>query len=130
MATLEDIVFLIITVLLLAIFLFIGDKLFGNRKIELSISYYLNALVTAIVIIALIIGISAVISAIDVLGIGQIVPILAFVAACYAIKGILMTGATYERSVWVGVIAWLLVYVCNYISNDMFGTRDLVEYIS
>ncbi|MHA2249089.1 MAG: hypothetical protein ACXAD7_01945 [Candidatus Kariarchaeaceae archaeon] len=128
MATLEEIIFLVITVLLLAIFLYIGDKIFGNRRVELTSGYYINAIITAIVIIVLIIGISAVIAEVDILGIGQIAPILVFVAGCYAIRGLLMKGASYERAVWVGVIAWLCVYVCNYISDQLFDT-PLVEYI-
>ncbi len=128
MAELDEILFLVITVLLLALFLYVGDKLFGNRRIELTSAYYLNAVVTAIVVIALIIGINAVISEVDILGVGQIAPILAFVLGCYAINWLLMKNATYERSVWVGVIAWLLVYVANYISNELFET-EIVDYI-
>ncbi|MCY3413467.1 MAG: hypothetical protein INQ03_17635 [Candidatus Heimdallarchaeota archaeon] len=125
---LEDVIILIVAVILLAIALFVGDKIFGNRKVEFTGSYFIKALLTAVVIMVIIIGVSAVVGRINILGIGQIVPILSFVLGVYAIKIILMVGATYERSTWVGVIAWLVVYIINYISETLFNVH-LIDFI-
>ncbi len=124
---LTDVILLVITVLLIALFLFVGDKLVGSKNVKLTSSYYLRALITAIVIILLIIGVSAVIGAVNVLGIGNIIPILAFVVSCYAIKMLLMSSTSYERSVWVGIITWILIYIVDYIFG-LFGL-DLIQYI-
>ncbi|OLS28745.1 MAG: hypothetical protein HeimC2_04750 [Candidatus Heimdallarchaeota archaeon LC_2] len=133
MADLEQILILVIGVLLLALFLFIGDKLFGNKPVKLSSSYYLTAIITAVVIFAIIIGVSAAVGELDSstqVGIGNIVTILSFVISCYAIKIILMDSATYERAVWVGVVAWTLVYVADYIAREISnGDTELIPYI-
>ena len=123
-----ELLFLIITVLLLALCLFIGDKLLGNRGVHFTKSYYLNAIITAIVIVLIIIAASAVVGYINVLGIGQILPILSFVLAVYAIKSLLMKGATYERSTWVGLITWTMAYVINYIAGELFDV-ELIDIL-
>lgn len=117
---LETLLIIIVTVLLLALCLFVGDKLLGNRGVQLTKGYYLTAIITAIVIVIIIIAASAVVGFIDILGIGQIIPILSFALAVYAIKALLMKGATYERSTWVGIITWTLAYVINFISFEFF----------
>lgn len=133
MADLEQILILVIGVLLLALFLFIGDKLLGNRPVKLTSSYYITAMITAAVIFGIIIGVGAAVGELDSstqVGIGNIVTILSFVISCYAIKIILMDKATYERSVWVGVIAWTLVYIADYIAREISdGDYELVPYI-
>ncbi len=131
MADLEQILILVIGVLLLALFLYIGDKLFGNRPVKLTSSYYITAMITAVVIFAIIIGVSAAVSELDFdIGISRIATILSFVISCYAIKIILMDKATYERAVWVGVIAWTLVYIADYLAREISdGDYELVPYI-
>ncbi|MHA2031927.1 MAG: hypothetical protein ACW99A_14410 [Candidatus Kariarchaeaceae archaeon] len=130
MADLNQVLILLIGVLLLALFLFIGDKLLGNKPVKLTTSYYIKAMITAAVIFALIIGVSAIVNEIDILGIGRILTILTFVISCYAIQKLLMDSATYERSVWVGVIAWTLVYVADYLAREISdGEQELVPYI-
>lgn len=128
MADLEQILILVIAVLLLALFLFLGDKILGNKPVRLTSAYFVKAMITAIVIFALIIGVSAIISEIDVLGLGRILTILTFVISVYAIQKILMDDASYERAAWVGVIAWTLVYVADYIAQEI-GDQELVPYI-
>ncbi|MCE7736009.1 MAG: hypothetical protein GPJ54_14095 [Candidatus Heimdallarchaeota archaeon] len=128
MADLEQILILVIAVLLLALFLFFGDKILGNKPVKLTSGYFIKAMITAVVIFALIIGVSAVISEINVLGIGRILTILTFVISAYAIKIILMDDATYERAVWVGVVAWTLVYIADYLAQEI-GNTELIPYI-
>lgn len=125
---LETLLIIIVTVLLLALCLFVGDKLLGNRGVQLTKGYYLNAIITAIVIVIIIIAASAVVGFIDILGIGQIIPILSFVLAVYAIKALLMKGATYERSTWVGIITWTMAYVINYIAGSLFSV-ELIDIL-
>ena len=111
MADIEQILILVVAVLLLALFLFFGDKILGNNPVKLTGGYFVKAMITAVVIFGLIIGVSAIINAIGILGIGRILTILTFVISIYAIQKILMDNATYERATWVGVIAWTLVYI-------------------
>ncbi len=131
MADFEQILILVIAVLLLALFLFFGDKILGNKPVKLTSGYFIKAIITAVVIFALIIGVSAIFGEIDStiqLGIGRILTILTFVISVYAIKIILMDDATYERAVWVGVIAWTMVYVADYIAQEI-GNQELIPYI-
>ena len=122
MATLEEIIFLVITVLLLALCLFVGDKLFGNGEVHLTSGYYISACITAIVIIVIIIVVGVVVGLIDILGIGNISTIASFVGSVYVIKALLMKGATFERSTWVGIFTWIMVYVINYLGG-LFGVQ-------
>ncbi len=124
---LEDVILFTISALLLALALFVGDKVFGDRNVKLTKSYYINAVITAVVILVLIIGVSAVAGMLSILGIGQIIPILTFVVSVYVIKALLMRGGTYERSTWVGIIAWVMVYIMNYI-GEIIGVR-LIQFI-
>ena len=128
MADIEQILILVVAVLLLALFLFFGDKILGNNPVKLTGGYFVKAMITAVVIFGLIIGVSAIINAIGILGIGRILTILTFVISIYAIQKILMDNATYERATWVGVIAWTLVYIVDYIAQQ-FGSRELIPYI-
>lgn len=114
---LPTIILLLIAALLLALALFVGDKVFGNRRVELTSGYYINALITAIVILLLIIGVSAIIGTISILGIERIIPILTFVVSVYVIKALLMKGATFERATWVGIITWVVAYMINFIGE-------------
>ena len=129
----ERLIILIIAILLVALFLFIGDKIFGKTKVELSGAYYLKAIITAVVIFGLIIGVNAILGEIEgalEIGIAGIAPILAFVVSIYAIRGLLMESADYERAAWVGVIAWTLVYITDYIAIEYLDVQNgLVNYI-
>lgn len=127
MAELEQLLFLVITLLILTIVLFLADKLIGDKPSKLDGGYFVKALITAVVIIVIIIGVGAVIGAVDVLGIGQIVPILAFVLSCYAIKMLLLSSSSFEKATWVGLVAWLFIYIINYLTNELFNA-DLLQY--
>ncbi len=123
---LMQIVLLLITVLLLALFLFVGDKLVGNKNVHLTSGYYINALITAALIIVVIIGAGIVVGLVDFFGIGQILPILAFILATFVTKMFLVKG-NYERAMWVTLIAWLLVYVVEYVAG-LFDMQ-LIQFI-
>lgn len=111
-----QIVLLIITVLLLALFLFVGDKLIGNKNVHLTSGYYINALITAAIIIVVIIVAGILVDFIDFFGIGQILPILAFIFATFITKMFLVKG-DFQRAMWVTLIAWILVYVVEYVAG-------------
>ena len=121
-----QIVLLIITVLLLALFLFVGDKLVGNKNVHLTSGYYINALITAAIIIVVIIATGIVVGFVDFFGIGQILPILAFILATFVTKMFLVKG-NYERAMWVTLIAWILVYVVEYVAG-LFDMQ-LIQFI-
>ena len=123
-----EILYLIITVLLLTICLFLADKLIGDKPDSMGGGYFLKALITAIVIIALIIGVGAVVGALGILGISGIAPILGFVLAAYAVKMLLLASSTYERAVWVTLVAYIFVFMINYLAQ-VIGHITLIQYI-
>lgn len=127
---LEQIALLILSVVLMAIFLFVGDKVFGTRKVRLDSGYFLKAVLTAILIILLIIAAGAVAGFIGSIipGVTGIVTVLGFVLASYVVRGILLKHATFERSAWVTLVAYLLVYIANGISQLLIE-QPLVQYI-
>jgi hypothetical protein len=124
------ILLLIITVLLIAIFLFVGDKLLGTKEGKLDGSYFLKALLTAVVIILLIIAAGAVIGFLSqfIPGIGPIVTILGFILATYAVKMLLMKHGVLDKAIWVTFIAYLLVYIVNGIAVQL-GQQPIILFI-
>ena len=120
MADLTTVLIFVISILLLAIILFLADKLIGDKPDKLTGGYLLKAILTALVIIVVIIGVSYVVSQVDILGIGRITTILAFVLSCYVIKFLLLNRSGFETAVWVGVITWLFVYILNYLAETLF----------
>lgn len=127
MATLEEILLLVLAVIVLALCLILADKIIGEKQ-DFSGGLFLQAVLTAIIIIVLIIAVGVVVGLVDILGIGQIAPILAFVGGCYAIKMLFLKDSSFEKSVWLGVITWVLVYIINYIGNEL-GAGSIVNFI-
>lgn len=119
MADLYTFLIFTISVLLIALCLYIADKLVGTKPYKLTSGYYIKAIITAIIIIVLIIAVGVVLGYVGILGIDRIATILAFVLSCYAIKILLMDTNDYEKAVWVGVITWILIYVINYLSTEL-----------
>lgn len=124
-----DIVWFTISIILIALFLFVGDKIFGTKKIQLTAGYFIQALITAAVIILAVIVAGAVGGFIGTLlpGAEGIVSILGFVLATYAAKIILLSGETYERSTWIVVTAYLLIFIANGLAALVSIT--LIPYI-
>ncbi len=124
---LEQYVLLALTLVVLAIALFLGEKSFGNRSVEFSGSYFLKALIVAVVILALMIASFAVAGFIGQFlpGATGIGPILGFVLSSYAVKSLLMRDASYERGVWVTLVAFFIIYVVEGIAA-IFGTSIIL----
>ncbi len=127
---LEQYILLAITLILLALFLFVGEKVFGNRTVRLTGGYFLTALVVAIVIVILIIVAGAVAGFLGSLipGAGAIAQILGFVLSAYAVKSILMKSATYERAVWVTLVAFFFIYIVEGITTTLFDVSIIVYF--
>ena len=125
----EQYIILAISVLLIAVFLFIGHKLIGSGKPKFSGSYLLVAIITAILIIAVIIAAAAVVGFLSTLlpGLGGIVPILGFVLASYIVK-IFLVKEQFEKSMWITMIAYALVYITNAVSAYL-GFGQIISYI-
>ena len=49
----------------------------------------------------------------------QVVPVIAFVGACFAVRTVLMRGVVLERAVWVTLAAWVLVHAADALSRAM-----------
>lgn len=123
----EQYVLLALTLIFLSIALFLGEKIFGNRTVNFSGSYFLKALFVSFVILILMIASFAVAGFIGTYlpGASGIGSILGFVLAAYAVKTLLMKAATYERSVWVTLFAFLVIYVIEGIAT-LFDTSIII----
>ncbi|MHA2502406.1 MAG: hypothetical protein ACXAE3_06045 [Candidatus Kariarchaeaceae archaeon] len=126
----DQILILVITVLLISLSLFFADKLIGDKPDSLGGGYFVKAVITSIVIIVLIIGTSAVVGVLASIlpPLGQIAPILAFVMGAYAVKYFLLKQSSFEKSVWVALITWVIIYIIDYVSA-LLGGPDLVQFI-
>ncbi|RMG27347.1 MAG: hypothetical protein D6732_20215 [Methanobacteriota archaeon] len=124
---LDQYILLALTLVILAIALFLGEKFFGTRSVELTGSYFLKALIVAFVILALMIASFAVAGFIGSFlpGASGIGSILGFVLSSYAVKSLLMRDASFERGVWVTLIAFFIIYVVEGIAT-IFGTSIII----
>ena len=127
---LEEILLLVITVLLISLSLFIADKLIGDKPDSIGGGYLLKAIFTAIIIIVLIIGTTAVLGVLSNIlpALAQIAPILAFVMGAYAVKFFLLKESSFEKAVWVTLTTWLMIYIIDFVSATL-GGPDLVQFI-
>ncbi len=125
----DQIIIIAISILLIAIFLFIGDKLLGSGKPQLTAGYFLLAVITALLVIIVIIAAGAAVGFLATFlpGIGGIVPILGFVLATYIVKMVLVKEE-FQRSMWITMIAYALVYITNAVAVYI-GFQPIIQYI-
>ena len=118
----KDVVLLVIGSHALVAFLFVSDKLLGNRPDRLSLSYYLRAFITSIAVLGLMVALSWVARAMsaDTQLLLRIAQVIAFVAACWIVKVILMGGASLDRALWVTLVVWILTLIVDAISGAVF----------
>ncbi|MHA1973536.1 MAG: hypothetical protein ACTSW1_11115 [Candidatus Hodarchaeales archaeon] len=124
-------ILLIISIILLAIILYLGTRLIAGKK-ETDTGYIIRLLLVAaiiVILVALVIGaIVGVVSSIPFVNeaAARMVPVLIFVAIVYLIKYLLIPEkgevTKWNASIWIGVISLFLVYLFNAITIELFNT--------
>ena len=117
----KDLILLIVASHLLLLFLFLADKLIGNKPAQITVSYYLRAFLTSLAVLVILVGTAWLVNTIDFAAFRRLAPILSFVGACYVVK-VILVGAPFEKSLWVTLAAWLLMYIADSIVNAAFNT--------
>lgn len=118
-------ILLVIAVILVALFLYIGTRLIAGKK-ETDTGYIVRLLAVAaliVILVAVVIGtIVSVVSGIPIVSdaITSLVPVLIYLAIVYLIKFILIPEkgdvTKWTASVWIGVITLFLIYLFNAIT--------------
>ena len=135
---LTTLILIIIAIILVAIFLYIGTRLIAGKK-ETETGYIVRLLLVALVIVLLVtVVIGAVIGAIGELdptdiisgAAGQLIPVLVYLAIIFLIKYILIPERgeveKWNASIWIGVVTLFLIYVFNIITTQFFQTPIII----
>ncbi|MHA1226162.1 MAG: hypothetical protein ACTSPV_05400 [Candidatus Hodarchaeales archaeon] len=124
-------ILLIISVILLAIILYLGTRLIAGKK-ETDTGYIIRLLLVStiiVILVALVIGaVVGVVASIPFVNeaVARLVPVLIFVAIVYLIKYLLIPEkgevTKWNASIWIAVISLFLVYLFNAITLELFNT--------
>ncbi|NHJ00939.1 MAG: hypothetical protein EAX86_02305 [Candidatus Heimdallarchaeota archaeon] len=126
-------ILLIIAIILVAIFLWIGTRLIAGKK-DTDTSYVLILLVVAaiiVILVALVIGaLVGVLSPIPFVNeaAARLVPILVYLAIVYLIDYLIVPERNnLNSSIWIGVITIFLIYLFNAIIGYLFPGTTLIS---
>jgi hypothetical protein len=118
-------ILLIISVILVAIVLYIGARLIAGKK-ETDSGYIIRLLLIAVIIVLLVaLVIGAIVGAVSPIpfiatAAAQLVPVLIYLAIVYLIKYLLIPekadSTKWNASIWIGVITLFLIYLINAIA--------------
>ncbi len=121
-------ILLIISIILVAIFLYLGTRLIIGKK-DMDKGYVIRLLVIAaiiVILVALVIG--AIVGVVQSLpfineAAAGLVPVLIFVAIVYLIKYLLIPekGEVWQSSIWIAIIMLFLIYLINAITIEFFS---------
>ena len=104
---------LIVASHLLLLFLYLADRMCGNRPQHLTASYYLRAFITAVVFLAVLIAVRWAVGRYDIVFIRETAPVAGFVVASYVVRTVQMKDTSFDKAVWVSLIAWVAIYAVD-----------------
>ena len=133
MVTFLQILILIVVLLLIAIALLIGQKLFALEEFDLNLSLVLKAILAAIAIVLLYLVLIILYGLIPLAAWARLifdgfVILFGFIFATYIVRGILNRKETYERSMWITIVAYVILAVVDvifYAITNQYLTRLL-----
>jgi hypothetical protein len=115
-------ILLIISVVLVAIFLYISARLIAGKK-ETDTGYIIRLLLIAVIIVLLVaLVIGAIVGAVSSIpfisdAAAQLVPVLIYLAIVYLIKYVLIPekadSTTWNASIWIAVLTLFLIYLVD-----------------
>ncbi len=118
-------ILLIISIVLVAIVLYIGTRLIAGKK-ETDTGYIIRLLLIAVIVVILVaIVIGAIVGAVSSIpfvatAAAQLVPVLIYLAIVYLIKYLLIPekvdSTKWNASIWIAVITLFLIYLINAIA--------------
>ncbi|MFW9778582.1 MAG: hypothetical protein ACFFE8_06975 [Candidatus Heimdallarchaeota archaeon] len=128
LSDITTLILLIIAIILVAIYLYIGTRLIAGKK-ETDTGYIIRLLLVAaiiVILVAVVIGtIVGVVSPIPYVAeaAAGLIPVLIYLAIVYLIKFILIPEKSdvtkWSASVWIGVITLFLIYLFNAITTSL-----------